>query len=108
MSYMTQYTLEHDVPEEEWPELKADLTDYVQDLVDGSTVPASWYRHEEEMLHTSKTFPGHNFILTGVGEGDEELDMWKKLFRDGAVYETRAEIVWPDFAPGLPVDLLTR
>jgi hypothetical protein len=108
MSYRTRYTLEHNVPEEKWDHLMNQLPPEVEDLVDGYTVTLPWYEHQANMLAVSKEFPQHSFILTGEGESDEDLDMWKKLFQNGAVYETRPDIVWPDFAPGLPVDLLSR
>jgi hypothetical protein len=83
MSYVTNYALEHNVPEE-------DLED-IRDMFDSED---PWYDHEPHLIHiTSVT--GWTFTLTGIGEAAG--DMWKKRFRGGEVEEIQATIVWPEF-----------
>lgn len=97
MGYATDYTLEHDVPGADWP----DVQDQFDELEVGAIFycgqwnDISWYEHEEDLLRISKHFPRFTFTLTGIGQAAD--DMWKKRFRAGAVEEVRPEIVWPKF-----------
>jgi len=97
MGYSTDYTLEHNVPEGDWPEVQ-DRFDClgVGNIFDsGQWSDISWYEHEDSMFYISKRFPEFTFTLTGIGAAAD--DMWKKRFRGGVVEEVRAEIVWPEF-----------
>jgi hypothetical protein len=96
MSYVTNYALEHNVPEEDLEDIRDmfEMFDkaHIFDNLGGSEDP--WYDHEPHLIHiTSVT--GWTFTLTGIGEAAG--DMWKKRFRGGEVEEVRAEIVWPEF-----------
>jgi hypothetical protein len=99
MGYSTDYTLEHDTPDDELDIkealLKSDLMDYdIDDLMDNG-VTIKWYEHEEEMLRLSYAFPNTIFILHG--EGEEQGDVWKKRFINNTVETVRAEVTITDF-----------
>ena len=97
MSYNTNYTLEHDVPEADWPDVQDqfDAAGMGSVFDNGGLAGFSWYEHEENLLRISTHFPEFTFTLTGIGE--TAGDMWKKRFQAGRVEEVRAEIVWPEF-----------
>ena len=97
MGYSTSYTLEHNVPEADWPDVQDqfDTLGAGNIFYNGTWTDISWYEHEEDLLRISTHFPKFTFTLTGIGEAAD--DMWKKRFRAGAVEEVRAEIVWPEF-----------
>ncbi len=97
MSYMTTYTLEHDVTEDTLQEVGNcfGIFELVFVFDNGGCSDISWYEHEANMLYVSTHFPEFTFTLTGIGEATG--DMWKKRFQAGKVEEVRAEIVWPEF-----------
>ena len=104
MSYLTQYSLEYDTPDDDLDikdfvlKSNGDLIDFeVEALLRGGTLTASWYEHEEEMLDLSRGFPATIFILYGIGS--EQGDVWKKRFINGVVEIIRATLVFPDFEP---------
>lgn len=100
MGYSTNYTLEHDTPDDEMDIKEALLKnaywmDYdIDDLMDHG-VTGKWYEHEEEMLGLSYAFPNTIFILHG--EGEEQGDVWKKRFINNTVETVRAEVTIADF-----------
>jgi hypothetical protein len=104
MGYSTEYTLEYDTLDdhEDIKDFILKSTDHligfeVEALLDGGTLTAQWYEHEEEMLNLSRGFPATIFILYGIGS--EQGDMWKKRFINGGVEIIRATLVFPDFEP---------
>jgi hypothetical protein len=103
MQYYTQYTLEHDSPEEvdAINEAIERQTGYI-DFGKGPMTDEQWDYWYDDMRTVSTRFPNTVFILTGRGEG--QLDMWKARFIDGKVEEVRAEVVYPAF-PTYVVDV---
>ena len=97
MSYNTDYTLEHNVPEADWPDAQDqfDALGVGTIFYCGQWNDISWYEHEEDLLRISTQFPEATFTLHGTGEATD--DMWQKRFRAGRVEEVRPEIVWPEF-----------
>ena len=97
MSYETNYTLEHDVTEDTFQEVRNcfDMFKLCFIFDAGGCTGISWYEHEANMIYISTHFPEFTFTLTGIGE--DAGDMWKKRFQAGKVEEVRAEIVWPEF-----------
>ena len=53
---------------------------------------ATWYDHEQHMIVLSKGFPNYTFILSG--EGEENGDMWRKEFCNGAMKKFKAQITF--------------
>lgn len=54
----------------------------------------SWYDHEEDMLHISKTNPDVLMILTG--EGEKSGDIWRDVYLNGEqVSSWKLEVVIP-------------
>lgn len=89
MGYYTYYRLSTDKPElideiekyakEHVPELL-----YAVDSLDGSCCnECKWYEHEGDMSRLSMAFPDVTFFLSG--EGEENLDIWEKDFKGGAI-----------------------
>ena len=104
MSYLTQYSLDYDTPDdhEDIKDFILKSSEYlvgweVEILLGGSDLTTSWYEHEEEMLNLSRGFPETIFIMHG--SGTEQGDVWKKRFINGEVEIIRAALVFPDFEP---------
>ena len=97
MGYNTDYTLEHDVTENHFQEVRVRFDMFKLGFVfdNGGCTNISWYEHEAHLVYISTYFPEFTFTLTGIGESAG--DMWKKRFQAGKVEEVRAEIVWPEF-----------
>ena len=97
MSYITNYTLEHNVTEDTFQEVRDqfNILGLVFIFDDGGCTNISWYEHEADLIYISTRFPEFAFTLTGIGEAAG--DMWKKRFQGGKVEEVRVEIVWPEF-----------
>jgi hypothetical protein len=53
-----------------------------------------WYEHEFDMMHLSIKHPTVKFVLEGVGE--DQGDVWRKIFLGGKMKYLEPEIVWPD------------
>jgi hypothetical protein len=55
-----------------------------------------WYEHEFDMMHLSIKHPTVKFVLEGVGE--EQGDVWYKLFLGGKMKVVKPTLVWPSQA----------
>ena len=53
-----------------------------------------WYEHAVDLKELSIKHPTVTFVLDGVGE--EQGDLWQKIFLGGKMKYLEPEIVWPD------------
>lgn len=53
-----------------------------------------WYEHDVDLKELSIKHPTVTFVLDGVGE--EQGDLWQKIFLGGKMKYLEPEIVWPD------------
>ena len=93
MGYNTRYelTLPADVEAHEVEDAATELFGENHEMswvLDGDS--CKWYDHESEMRQLSLHFPGKLFKL--AGEGEENSDIWKKEFKDGAMRKAEAVI----------------
>jgi len=64
-------------------------------LLDGVLPATTWYDHDAEMLAVSTLLPG--VTLTLDGEGEEQGDVWRKVYRDGKIVkQQKARLVFDD------------
>ena len=66
-----------------WPEIDVQGSDAVK-----------WYDHAIDMTKLSEKYPTVKFEL--YGEGEEQGDIWKKIFLGGKMKYLLVELVWPD------------
>ena len=107
MGYSTDYTLTTDCTE---PTGQAEIHDAlmaieeaqyalesVDDGVEYETAQGcKWYEHETDLKRLSKKFPTVTFTLSG--EGEEQGDVWRTIFRDGKHKTIEPETRWPTAA----------
>lgn len=55
-----------------------------------------WYKHEFDMMNLSIKHPTVKFVLDGVGE--EQGDLWQKIFLGGKMKVVKPTLVWPSQA----------
>lgn len=60
----------------------------------GYVMNGKWYDHDKDMIQLSKEFPDVTFYLEGNGE--EQGDVWKAIFKNGKSKVVKPEIVWPE------------
>ncbi len=53
-----------------------------------------WYDHASDLKKLSIKYPTVKFVLEGVGE--DQGDLWQKIFLGGKMKYLVPEIVWPD------------
>lgn len=53
-----------------------------------------WYSCFEDMKVVSKEFPNVTFFIDG--DGEEQGDVWKAIFKNGKSKVVKPEIVWPE------------
>ena len=53
-----------------------------------------WYNHFKDMETVSKEFPDVTLFLEG--DGEEQGDVWKAIFKDGKSKVVKPEVVWPE------------
>jgi hypothetical protein len=73
---------------------KEDLRIYDNVLVSSGSDSVKWYDHDIDMTKLSEKYPTVKFVLDG--EGEEQGDVWKKIFLGGKMKYLLAELVWPD------------
>jgi len=56
-----------------------------------------WYRHDEDMLSLSRTFP--EVLFTLHGEGEEGGDLWRTYYLNGGLQKEKAVITYAEFDP---------
>lgn len=85
MGYITQFDLITSPP---LPFLNIDM--YVDTDESGTcSWEAKYYSHEGTFLELSKRYPNVVFQLTGYGE--EQIDIWRKYFKDGKMQVWKME-----------------
>lgn len=104
MSYLTNYTITAYMNEDDelykdiellYKELfKEDLHIWNNVLVSSRSDSVKWYDHDIDMIKLSEKYPTVKFVLDG--EGEEQGDVWKKIFLGGRMKYLLAELVWPD------------
>ena len=72
-----------------------DILDSVFDENFESCDTVKWYEHEEDMKRISKQFNSLLFILSG--EGEENLDSWRKYFLNGRMQVCRAKVAYDSY-----------
>lgn len=66
-----------------------------EDLLWDMKEPTKWYDHDSDMLAVSTLLPG--VTLTLSGEGEEQGDVWRKVYRDGKIVkQQKARLVFDD------------
>ena len=66
-----------------------------KDLVYQMKEPAKWYDHNDDMLAVSTLLPGATLTLDG--EGEEQGDVWRKVYRDGKIVQRqKARLAFDD------------
>ena len=53
-----------------------------------------WYNRLKDMEAVSKEFPDVTLFLEG--DGEEQGDVWKVIFKDGKSKVVKPEVVWPE------------
>ena len=91
MGYNTRYELTANGAEVKAHELR------IEDFIGYNPFEDSckWYKHEAEMREYSKKHPDSLFELRG--EGEENLDVWVKYFKNGKMQECRAKFTFDAF-----------
>lgn len=105
MGYCTRFTLSTNVYED-------DLVKDIENLCDGyfsivapsytngiwveSDQKVKWYNHVKDMKNLSNKYPTVEFKLDGVGE--DQGDVWYKLFLGGKMKVVKPTLVWPSEA----------
>jgi len=102
MSYETKYELEIQ------PANGARLEDIINNLFEfsehaewvidqhgNSRQDGTWYGEERDLCFFSKRYPEELFILSGVGE--DEDDIWKKYIKNGKCQHSQAKIVFDSY-----------
>lgn len=96
MGYYTDFKLNADVYDDEVPAIVSKLTE-VTGYSWGNTLTlwdSKWYDHHHDMIKVSKSFPNVKFILEGSGE--ENGDVWKKIYLNGKSKIYKPNVVWPE------------
>ncbi len=52
-----------------------------------------WYDHHLDLTKLSEKYTDIKFVLEGVGE--DQGDVWRKIFLGGKMKHLMAELVWP-------------
>ena len=103
MGYLTTFilTIKED-PNDEYSEIELYLNSddnedkYFYHLLDRDYNDAvTWYNHETDMKEISKLFPDVVFQLDG--EGDQNLDVWTKYFKNGKMQDCPAIISFDEY-----------
>lgn len=55
----------------------------------------TWYTHEKDLKAFSSKHPNALFLLEG--EGEESADFWKKYFKNGKCFTTKAKLVFEEY-----------
>jgi hypothetical protein len=77
------------------------VTDYkkeiglISDYGDPFSEAIKWYRHEDDMRELSNKFPNTLFVLSGVGEDND--DLWKEFYLGGKMQKCKAIITYEPF-----------
>ncbi len=111
MGYYTRYDLDitgHNMTDFEFNEYyskveedllktfeEMDILDHAFNKIFESCNEVKWYEHEEDMREVSKKFSPIMFILSG--EGEDNLDSWRKYFLNGKMQECRAKIAYDSY-----------
>ncbi len=111
MGYYTRYDLDitgHNMTDFEFNEYyskveedllktfeEMDILDHAFNKIFESCNEVKWYEHEEDMREVSKKFSPIMFILSG--EGEDNLDSWRKYFLNGKMQECRAKITYDSY-----------
>jgi hypothetical protein len=93
MGYYTRHELEHD--DTSYPnggridhdEGITAVSGYQYSVFDDEI---KWYDHEKDMRKYSKKFPKVTFIISGVGE--EEEDYWKEYHKNGKMLRCKGDM----------------
>ena len=60
---------------------------------------SSQWSYDGDMLGLSREFP--DALLTLTGEGEENVDMWRRYYYNGKAQVAKAIITYPEFDPAL-------
>jgi hypothetical protein len=108
MGYLTNYTLVAYTDESNIKNIWEDVCKlyeglFEEDTPDNTVNPyvisvvgsdaVKWYDHGIDMTKLSEKYPTVKFEL--YGEGEEQGDIWKKIFLGGKMKYLLAELVWP-------------
>ena len=96
MGYYTNYTLSAqnaNGKESEIEERIKDISGYTGLSFD-SIYNCKWYNRFKDMEAVSKEFP--DVTLSLEGDGEEQGDVWKAIFKDGKSKVVKPEVVWPE------------
>jgi len=89
MGYYTNYSLSV----VDGGDYKTDYEEEIQELSGYGSLTfdaIKWYDHEKDMLNYSLQKPEVTFLLEG--EGEETGDIWRKYFKNGKMFQTKAEL----------------
>lgn len=94
MSYNTKYSVTYDIENLSEEQIEKIDNCLLEEFgLDGyETGWITWYDHTEDMISFSLKFPDVEFELWGRGE--EDTDLWKKYFLNGACFYAPAEITY--------------
>jgi len=56
-----------------------------------------WYEHEKDLREFSKKYPNDLIVLDGLGEGDGDIDAWKKYFVNGKMQKVIGIVMYEPF-----------
>ena len=96
MGYYTNYTLSvlnANGKESEIEERIQDISGYTGLSFD-SVYNCKWYDRFKHMEAVSKEFPDVTLFIEG--DGEEQGDVWKAIFKDGKSKVVKPEVVWPE------------
>lgn len=71
-----------------------DVGDYLKDAMAGD-LKSKWYLSDDDMKEVSLALPGFVFCLQG--EGEDEDDKWRMVWKNGKKVGGFAKIVWPEW-----------
>lgn len=96
MGYYTDYNLSVQGAggkEDEIEERIQEISGYTG-LTFSDTYNCKWYDCFKDMEAVSLEFPKATFYVDG--EGEEQGDMWKAIFKNGKKKVVKPQIVWPE------------
>ena len=103
MGYLTNYSITAPTTEKEvWEDVRnlcgglfeSDMYMWEHEINSTGAYAVKWYDHTLDMTKLSEKYPTVKFVLSG--EGEEQGDVWRKIFLGGKMKHLEPEIVWPD------------
>lgn len=96
MGYYTNYTLSVQNANGKESEIEERIKDISGNagLSFDSVYNCKWYNRFKDMEAVSKEFPYVTLFLEG--DGEEQEDVWKAIFKDGKSKVVKPEVVWPE------------